>query len=160
MYTHKGVSYRPAVLADVPGLAYFLVNITEENELIGVLKHDFVSGSKVLKDLIQQNQGVTIIAEKDDKIIGCMILGKTTLWWAKTFIFTNLAFYVAPEFRKGFGVQDKLLEFTKDFSESVKTPILFSLFDVTDKKLKVLKYLNRKGFQTVGVQGAYIPKGT
>lgn len=116
-----------------------------------------VHGTEVLKQLIETNQGVTLIAEKDDKIIGCMILGKTELWWSPTVFFTNLAFYVHPSYRKNLNVQGKLLDLTKEFSEASGVPVLLSLFDVTDKKLKVLKYLNHKGFQTVGVKGLYQP---
>jgi N-acetylglutamate synthase-like GNAT family acetyltransferase len=102
MYTFKGVTYRPAVIKDIPSLAYFLTNITRENELVGLLEHNMVTGSVVLRDLIKENQGVTIIAEKDDKIVGCMILGKSTLWWSPTEFFTNLAFYVDPDYRKNY----------------------------------------------------------
>ena len=157
MYTHRDISYRPGELKDVPSLAYFLTNITRENELIGLLEHDMVIGSVVIRDLIKQNQGVTIIAEKNDKIVGCMILGKSTVWWSPTEFFTNLAFYVDTEYRKGFRIQDKLVEAAKNLADATKTPLLLSLVDATDKKLKALKYLNFKGFKTIGVKGVYVP---
>ena len=157
MYTYKTVSYRPAVLADVPSLAYFLTNITRENELIGLLEHDMATGSVVIANLIKQNQGVTIIAEKNDKIVGCMILGKSTVWWSPTEFFTNLAFYVDPEYRKGFRIQDKLVEAGKNLADATGVPLLLSLVDATDKKLKTLKYLNFKGFKTIGVKVVYVP---
>lgn len=144
-------------MKDVPGLAYFLTNITRENELVGLLEHDMVTGTTVLRDLIKQDRGVTVIAEKDDKIVGCLILGKSTLWWSPTEFFTNLALYVAPEYRKNYRIQDKLIEFGKNVADATKTPLLLQLIDATDKKLKALKYLNYKGFKTIGVNGAYIP---
>jgi N-acetylglutamate synthase-like GNAT family acetyltransferase len=157
MYTFKGVTYRPAVIKDIPSLAYFLTNITRENELVGLLEHNMVTGSVVLRDLIKENQGVTIIAEKDDKIVGCMILGKSTLWWSPTEFFTNLAFYVDPDYRKNYRIQDKLIEAAKNLADATKTPLLLQLIDATDKKLKALKYLNHKGFKTIGVDGVYLP---
>lgn len=157
MYTYKTINYRPAVIADIPALAYFLTNITKENELIGLLEHNMVTGSVVLRDLIQQNQGVSIIAEKDDKIVGCLILGKSTVWWSPTEFFTNLAFYVDPDYRKGYRIQDKLVDAAKTLADATKTPVLLSLVDATDKKLKALKYLNFKGFKTIGVKGIYLP---
>ena len=154
MYTHKGVTYRPGTVKDIAALAYFLTNITKENQLIGLLDHDMATGAGVLKELLEKNQGVTIIAEKDDKIIGCLILGKSTVWWSPTQFFTNLAFYVDPEYRKGRHIQDKLIEASKNLSDATGVPLLLQLIDVTDKKLKALKYLNFKGFKTIGVNGA------
>lgn len=158
MYTHKGVTYRPGEIKDIPSLAYFLTNVTKENQLIGLLDHDMATGAGVLKDLFEQNQGVTIIAEKDDKIVGCLILGKSTVWWSPTVFFTNLAFYVDPEYRKGLHIQDKLIEASINLSDATKVPVLLQLIDATDKKLRALKYLNLKGFKTIGVNGVYIPK--
>lgn len=155
---YKGIDYRVATKDDIIGLTLFLSNVSKENDLVNFLDHDIPLSAGVMRQLIEEDQGVILIAEKNDKIVGAIVLGRTTLWWAKKEFLTNLALYVDPEYRKFYNIQGHLLELTKTFADEAKLPILLSLFDATDKKLKVLKYLNYKGYQTIGVKAVYLPK--
>jgi len=157
MYEHKGILYRQGQFKDIPSLTSFLTNITKENNLGLILEHDVDSIAETLRQLIKQNQGVMLLAEKNGLLVGCIIYGIVTLWWSKKQFFNNLAFYVAPKYRKGLNIQGKLLELSKAFSDESQIPILISLFDATDKKLRTMKYLNYKGFKSIGVKGLYVP---
>lgn len=94
-----------------------------------------------------------------DKIVGAICLGKTILWWTNKEIFTDLVFYVNPEFRTT-DVPAKLLEYIKDFSNSTKMPIIISVLKeqgIDDVRL-LQRYLSIKGFKNAGFSAIYSPK--
>ena len=158
MYTHKGIVYRPCTKEDIIGLTFFCFKITKEKELTGVLEPNFEVAAKNLGALLEENQGVTLIALKDDIIVGCLVLGKTNLWWTDSTFFTDLIFFVDPEFRKNYGIQETLIEKAKTFADLAKTPIILSIFDLSNRKEAIMKYLNKRGFKTVSISGLYLPK--
>lgn len=158
MREYKGIIYRPATLKDIPSLVFFLSNVTQENELSEIIPHDIVLSAQVLKDLIIENEGAILVALKGDILVGAIVLGKSKLWWSSKFEFiTNLAIYVDPKFRRKFNIQGALIDFSKDFVSSLGLPLYLSLVDGTSKKDKIAKYLNIKGFKTIGINTIFVP---
>ena len=93
MYTHKDITYRPATEKDVVGLSLFLTAITEENALASILQHDLPTIVNTIKSMLKDNQGAVLLAiDKNDIIVGAIVLGYTTLWWSTQGFFTNLAY--------------------------------------------------------------------
>lgn len=159
MRTYKGIKYRPAVKKDIPGLVYFLSNVTNENELGQIIPHDMVLSAEVFKTLMDENEGAILIAEKDDILVGAIVLGKSKLWWSSKFEFlTNLVTYVAPKYRRHYNIQGALIDFSKDFCESLGMPLYLSIVDTTENLAKKAKYLKFKGFKSLGVNLIYTPK--
>ena len=159
MYTHKDITYRPATEKDVVGLSLFLTAITEENALASILQHDLPTIVNTIKSMLKDNQGAVLLAiDKNDIIVGAIVLGYTTLWWSTQGFFTNLAYYVTPEYRKGYGIQGKLLELTKDFADGTGIPVLLDIFDNTDRHEKVVRYLSFKGYKNIGFKALYTPR--
>lgn len=158
MREYKGILYRPAIKKDIPGLVYFLSNITDENKLSPLIPHDMVLSAEVFKNLMDENEGAILLALKDDILVGAIVLGKSKLWWSSKFEFmTDLVIYVAPEYRKKYNIQGALIDFSKDFCDSLGLPLFISLFDPTKNLQKRAKYLNYKGFKTLGINLIYVP---
>lgn len=158
MREYKGITYRPATKKDIPSLVYFFSNITVENELASFIEHDIVLSAETFKNLMDENEGAILVALKDDILVGAIVLGKSKLWWSSKFEFiTNLVIYVAPEYRKKFNVQGALIDFSKDFCDSLGLPLFLSLIDASKDLQKRAKYLNYKGFKTVGANLLYVP---
>lgn len=159
MREYKGIIYRPATIKDIPGLVYFLSNITDENHLHPLIPHDIALSAEVFKNLMLENEGAILVALKDDILVGAIVLGKSKLWWSSKFEFlTDLVMYVAPKYRRKFNIQGALLEFSKDFANELGMPLYFSLVDPTENLQKRAKYLNIKGFKTIGMNLLYVPK--
>lgn len=151
------LTYRVGTLEDIPGLILFLINFKEENPLMDQFEYDVKGSAETLRRIIQEDQGVILVALNDDIIVGTIVLGKTKLWWAHKEIFTDLVFYVNPEYRKG-EVPKKLFEYVKVFADDLKMPIMLSIVkDSTNNEL-LERYLNIKGFKSVGFRALYTPK--
>ena len=158
MYSHKGIIYRNATKEDTLGLTLFLTNVTHENNIGDILQHDVPLIKETIDQIIEDNRGVVLLALNEDGIIvGAMVLGYTTLWWSNKGFFTNVAFYVTPEYRKGYNIQGKMLEVVKDFSNSTKIPLLIDIFDNSGKSEKQVRYLAMKGFKNLGFKALYTP---
>jgi GNAT superfamily N-acetyltransferase len=154
--TKESIEYRAGTLEDVPGVALFLENIIQENPLVKLFEHDLAKCAKVLRNVIQDNRGVIIVAVKDDIILGTIILGKTTIWWASKDLFTDLAFYVNPQYRH-LGIQKKLLEVVKEFADNVGIPVLIDVFNDSEENDKLVRFLSIQGFKNVGFKALYTP---
>lgn len=159
-YNYKGLTYRSATKEDILGLVLFLSQVTQDNALSDLeIVHDIPLSANVIRELINDNKGVALIAEKNDIIYGAIVLGYTHLWWSpETSYFSNLAFFVAPEYRKGLGIQGKLLELVKAFSDSSGTPVIIDIFDNSGKNERLAKYLSMKDFKNIGFKSLYRPK--
>jgi hypothetical protein len=170
MYSHKGITYRNATKEDTLGLTLFLTNVTNENNIGDILQHDVPLIKETIDQIIEDNRGVVLLAleareggqrascaGEDGIIVGAMVLGYTELWWSKQGFFTNVAFYVTPEYRKGYNIQGKMLEVVKDFSNSTKIPLLIDIFDNSGKSEKQVRYLAMKGFKNLGFKALYMP---
>lgn len=157
-YTHKGITYRPAIEKDVVGLSFFLENITKENNLNDVFPSDVILSTKVLTELISANQGVILLSLKNDTIVGAIALRKTQIWWSTEEVFINLFFFVTPKYRKKFEIQNELLKRIKIFSDLAGLPILMPVFNKTNNLSKIAKYLNFKGFKPLVISGIYTPQ--
>lgn len=160
-YTYKGLTYRSATIKDVVGLVWFLSQVTEDNSLSDLgINHNVPMSAEIIRKLINDNKGVALIAEKDGIIKGAIVLGYTTLWWSPdTKYFSNLAFFVDPEFRHGYNIQGKLLELVKEFAKGAEVPVLIDIFDNSGKNERLAKYLSMKGFKNVGFKSLYRPTG-
>lgn len=157
MYTFKGIHYRAATKEDILGLTLFFTNVTKENNLGELVEHDIPLIKSTLDEILSENKGIIIVALKDDIIIGAIALGKMQLWWGQKDFFTNIVFYVAPEFRSKYRVQEKLLELTKDFSNEIKVPLLMNIFSLNGQTDKLARYLQIKGYKTAGCTVLYTP---
>lgn len=150
------INYRVGTLNDVPGMVLFLQNIKHENPLVGKFNLDLGKSADVLRRIINNDQGVILIAEKNDIIVGTIVLGKTTIWWSDSSFLTDLAFYVNPEYRKE-GIQKKLLSTVKDFADQLKMPILIDVFNASEENMKITRFLGMNGFKNVGFKALYSP---
>lgn len=162
MYTYKGITYRNATPDDVVGLSLFLNRVEKENHLEKLAPQDIPLTAQVIKEIIVDNRGVALLAlNEDDIIVGTIVLGHTTLWWSNQSFFTNLVFFVTPEYRKGYRIQERLLDITKDFANGVNAPLLLDIFnmDSTNDQNRMSRYLGFKGFKNIGFKTLYIPEG-
>jgi hypothetical protein len=159
MYSHKGITYRSATLDDVVGLTLFFENIAKENELLDTAPPDIPRIAETIREVIKENRGVAILAlNKDDIIVGAIVLGYITLWWSESGFFNNAAFYVAPAWRRRYNIQMKLLEVSKDFADSTNTPLLIDIFDLKEgRSAKLARFLSFKGFKNIGFKTLYLP---
>jgi len=150
------IQYRVGTLKDVPGLALFLENITSENPLVSLFEHNLGKCAGVLRRILEQDQGVILLAEEKDIIVGAIVLGKTTIWWANKSLLTDLAFYVNPKYRH-LGIQKKLLETVKEFADTLKMPVLIDVFNASEENEKLTRFLSIQGYKNVGFKALYTP---
>lgn len=150
------INYRVGTPEDVPGLVLFLQNIKKENPLVDKFTYDLGKMADTLRRILNNDQGVILIAEKNDIIVGTIVLGKTTIWWSNTSFLTDLAFYVNPEYRSQ-GIQKKLLSTVKEFADQLKMPILVDVFNASEENMKITRFLGMNGFKNVGFKALYTP---
>jgi hypothetical protein len=157
MFTHKGIKYRVGTQEDVPGILLFINNFRHENKLVAQFGYDMLKSAEILKRLMKNDRGAVLLAEDVDIIVGIIILGKMTLWWAEKEFFTDLVFYVNPTYRKDYDIQTKLLNFTKDFATQVQMPVMIDVFNDEDVLDLKERYLRIKGFKSVGFRVMFTP---
>jgi hypothetical protein len=157
MFKHKGISYRTGTQEDVPGILLFINGFRLENRLIDQFGYDMGKSAEILRRLMKNDRGVVLLALDVDIIVGIIILGRTTLWWAHKELFSDLIYYVNPAYRKGYEIQSQLLDFTKDFATQTKIPVILDVFsDSEDHDLKE-RYLRMKGFKNTGFKVMFTP---
>lgn len=156
----RGIDYSLGEESDLPELFLFFQQIPKETESSKLLKVDFSKALSVLRSSLTSPDAACLMATLPESgiIVGAILLIKSTVWWSSTEYFTNVAFGVLPGYRKGFGIQDELLEASKNFSESLKLPLLVDIFDATGKNFLKAKWFQRKGFKNIGFKVAYVPK--
>jgi len=159
MYAHKGITYRSATLDDVVGLTLFFENIAKENLLEETAPPNIPKIADTIREVIKENRGVAILAlNKDDIIVGAIVLGYITHWWSDSGFFNNAAFYVAPAYRRKYNIQMKLLEVSKDFADSTNTPLLIDIFDLKENRsARLARFFGFKGFKNIGFKTLYLP---
>lgn len=159
------VTYRQATVADLGELFPFFLQIPRENQITDSLETDQVKGLETLKVALESPDSACLVAtvphpakRRNGIIVGAILLSKTTVWWSSTVFFTNVAFYVLPSYRKGFGIQRDLINACKNFTDSTGTPLVVDIFDGTDRTYLKARYFEQRGFKNLGFKMAYLPK--
>lgn len=159
----NGVAYYKGGSEDLQELFPFFLQIPRENELVNLLKTDYSKTLATLREVLGDPGSACLVATVPDKekengiIVGAILLTKSTVWWSSVSFFTNVAFHILPGYRKGFGIQEELLNACKEFSSTLKIPLLIDIFDTTENNQKRLRWFRWKKFKNIGYKVAYQP---
>lgn len=94
------------------------------------------------------HMGFVIVAEKDDEIVGALVLQPAQQWFSDTWYLTDLFFYVLPEWRTT-SAADALIRSAKKIAEDNGAMIQMSVINGQDLSRKA-EYYKRRGFVYVG----------
>lgn len=163
-YNKHGITYRVTTLDDLVGIAHCCKGIPDSSNIMQHLGINLPKAYKSIEATLKSNKGIGLLAEifdetiKDKKIVGVVYLGEANLWWSDKKFFTNAIFYVAPEYRKKYGIPKTFLGFMKDFSKSTHMPILLDI--VNDEGLNdfMVRYYEINGFKNIGFKVVYNPE--
>lgn len=160
----KKVTYRLATVNDLFELFPFFLQIPRENDITASLDTDQAKALETLRSALESPDSACLVAtvphpamKRNGIIVGAILLSKTTVWWSSTVFFTNVAFFVQPAYRKGYGIQRDLLSACKNFTDQTKIPLIVDIFDNTNKNYLKAKYFEQRGFKNIGFKMVYDP---
>lgn len=145
MITKEDIKF--AEIKEIPQIVALGFASFKENQLADVCNEpDFDKATEAVAECVIKH--VTLVARKDGKVAGVLMLVPDQLWFGNEVYMRTLLFYVKQEHRS-FTMAKALLQAAQEYVIINDIPLVFDLFAQKDVQKKI-KLLKRLGFTDCG----------
>lgn len=140
--------------SDVPQVVLLGHRYYQENEFYKDCEYRPTSVAIYLDMAIASPSGITLVAEKDKKIVGGFVGAIATQWFGRSRIAYDQAFFIEPEHRGTILAFKLLKEFVRQAkAKEVEKIMILNTAGTNDQR--VMDLYERTGFRKIGATFAY-----